>query len=198
MPLSARAFFLLRPRMLPNPSGRLLATAARSTAPSGASPVEFGWKDYFMMRKNMKRWEMASGLLMGFGALQASSFYFLFVAKYDPTALVFGMDPAMMYVLGIIGLGAVGYVVGNLGATPLYRAFKNRSVLDAFDRLDAQFLRRIQKWRPSDLTSVGASDNVRHLDFYGERIGSVKGYRAWLKIQRDFKKTGRLPHRLGG
>ena len=63
--------------------------------------------------------------------------------------------------------------------------------------MDKQFLRRVIKHRPVDLHNVGAADNVGHLDYYGEKIYSISDYRKWLKIQRDFKITGKLPHRLG-
>jgi hypothetical protein len=72
-----------------------------------------------------------------------------------------------------------------------------RNVIKEFDALDKAFLRRIRKHRPQELLSVGAADNIRHLDYYGERIYSIADYAKWLRVQRDFKKTGRLPHRLG-
>lgn len=75
---------------------------------------------------------------------------------------------------------------------------QNSDFIKGFDKKDNEFLSRIRKHRPQELLSVGAADNIRVLDYYGERITSVKEYRSWLRVQRDFKKTGRLPHRLGG
>jgi hypothetical protein len=55
------------------------------------NPLVLKWSSYFNMRKSMKRLELGSGFLTGFLSLQTSSFYFLTIAKYDPTNMILGM-----------------------------------------------------------------------------------------------------------
>ena len=56
-------------------------------------------------------------------------------------------------------------------------------MLTQFDAMDKNFLGRIKKHRPQDLLSVGAADNIRILDYYGERIHSVKDYKYdWVIV----------------
>jgi import inner membrane translocase subunit TIM23 len=105
-----------------------------------------------------------------------------------------GMDPSMVYLLGIGLSGVGGYAVGSVLSSSVFRLV-NRSVIKHFDQKDLDFAKRIAKNRPQ-LVKVSASENTRILDYFGERIDSVQGYKKWLQIQRNYKKTGKLPHRL--
>lgn len=114
----------------------------------------------------------------GFLGLNISSFYFLFLAKFDPTEMIFGIDPLFAYAIEMILIGALSFVAGNLVATPLWRVLRSSQTLKEFDAMETQFLKRLKKYRPSDYASVGAGDNVGYLDYFGERIQSVKDYRV--------------------
>ncbi|KAI8891867.1 mitochondrial import protein Pam17 [Globomyces pollinis-pini] len=165
------------------------------------------WDQFFKLKKSAHRWETATGIITGFVTFECAVFYFLTQAKYDPTEKILEMDPAMAFGLASLAIGGMirlwlivggGFLVGNLMATPLWRLLKNKNILSQFDTKEKEFLMKIRKYRPKDLISVGPGDNARVLDYFGERIGSVKDYHAWLKVQRNFRKTGKLPHRLGG
>ncbi len=159
------------------------------------------WNTFFINRKRLKYTRLAVGTVVGLGSLAGALNYALFQAKYDPSATVFGIDPAFIYLASCVGVGFGGYLCGTFMGGPVWRMFKRlggKDSLRAFYDKEADFLLRIKKNRSSDLSSVGVNDDIRRLDYYGERITSVAKYRSWLKIQKDFIKTGRLPIRLTG
>ena len=51
------------------------------------------WPEFFKKRTFLRRVDFVSGIFSGFSALQGGVYYFLFVKTYDPTALIFGLDP---------------------------------------------------------------------------------------------------------
>ncbi|KAI9674405.1 MAG: TIM23 complex component [Caeruleum heppii] len=55
---------------------------------------------------------------------------------------------------------------------------------------ESQFYKRIKRYRV-DPSSSNISNPVP--DYYGEKIGSVGGYRQWLKDQRAFNKRRQVP-----
>jgi mitochondrial import inner membrane translocase subunit TIM23 len=152
------------------------------------------WNEYFLKRKQLKRFQLGLGIGIGFLTLQTTSFYILTRKEFNPTKLILGMDPSIVFLLGIGCSGIGGYVLGSLISYPIFRLF-NRSVISKFDHKDVEFNKRIVSHRPP-LVRVSASENTRILDYFGERIDSVEGYKKWLRIQRNYKKTGKLPHRL--
>ncbi|KAJ3319141.1 TIM23 complex component [Boothiomyces sp. JEL0866] len=181
---------LFAPILRPTPSVFKLTCAPISLRPiysirtySSEPKKPMDWQTFFTLRKSRKRYELGTGIV---------------TAKFDPTETVFGIDPLFAYAIEMILIGALSFVAGNLVATPLWRVLRSSQTLKEFDTKEKQFLNRLKKYRPSDYASVGAGDNVGYLDYFGERIQSVKDYRVWLKKQRNFKKTGKLPHRLGG
>jgi import inner membrane translocase subunit TIM23 len=152
------------------------------------------WNEYFVKRRQLKRFQVGLGLGLGFITLQTTSFYVLTQQKFNPTKMILGMDPSIVYLLGIGCSGIGGYVLGSMASYPLFRLL-NRQKMNLFDVKDSIFNQKIIKHRPP-LVKVSASENTRILDYFGERIHSVKDYKKWLKIQRQYKKTGKLPHRL--
>jgi hypothetical protein len=61
---------------------------------------------------------------------------------------------------------------------------------DGYLQKEKEFYARIKKYRV-DPSSSSMANPVP--DFYGEKIGSVKDYRRWLKDQRAFNlKRGRM------
>ena len=149
------------------------------------------WPEFFKHKKRARLLGIGGGIFTAFTAMQLSTFYFIFHRKFDPTITVMGMDQSVFYFGGIAASTMGGYVVGSI-LLPL--VYKHRLV--GFRAKELKFTHRINKYRPKDLTMVGAGDNLKSLDYYGERVFSLNGYRQWLKRQQKFKLTGKLPHRL--
>jgi import inner membrane translocase subunit TIM23 len=152
------------------------------------------WNTFFKKRASLKKYRIGLGISIGFVTLQTTSFYLLTQKKFNPTKLILGMDPGMVYMMGIGLSGVGGYLVGSLLSGSLFR-FMNRSLIKKYDIMDARFSKLLDSHRP-ELVKVTASDNTRILDYFGERIDSLSAYRKWLRVQSRYKKTGKLPHRL--
>ncbi|KAJ3271225.1 TIM23 complex component [Terramyces sp. JEL0728] len=180
---------IFSPLLKPRPSIFRLTCAPITLKPiystrsfaSGQNKNQMDWKTFFTLRKSRKRYELGTGVVTGFLGLNASSFYFLFIAKFDPTEMIWGIDPLFAYAIQMFIIGALSFVGGNLIATPLWRVLRSSQTLKEFDAMEKQFLNRLKKYRPTDLGSVGAGDNVGYLDYFGERIQSVKDYRPIIQ-----------------
>ena len=146
------------------------------------------WTQFFVKKKQLKLVGISCGIIGGFTTMQVSTWYLLFHKKFDPTRMIFGMDQSIFYFGGILLSTMGGYMVGR----SLPSVLKTREYIQKELILNS----RIQKYRPLDLSHVGAGDNLKYLDYYGERINSLQDYKSWLKRQFNFKKTGKLPHRL--
>jgi len=95
--------------------------------------------------------------------------------------------------MGIATFGAtfLGWLIGPAFGNSLWRLL-HRTRLPEFTIKERAFFDRIKKHR---VNPSGASTNNPVPDFYGEKVGSVSGYRRWLKDQRAFnrKKEGNYP-----
>jgi hypothetical protein len=155
------------------------------------------WNEFFKTRTTRNRFQLGFGLLSGFISFQSSAFYLLTQKKFDPTyQLIPDVDMTVVYIGGVLLAGIGGFIGGNLIANPIFRLIKPKEFLQVFDQKERNLSKRIRLNRAADLSKVGVEANTGHLDYFGEKIHSVKDYRKWLIIQRDFKKTGKLPHRL--
>ncbi|KAJ3227668.1 TIM23 complex component [Chytriomyces hyalinus] len=185
--MSLVRLFTQSARMRLNPAitpfhARSLASSASITS----SPVSLSWTQYFDQKSKLKTFERISSIagfsLFFFGG----SYYFMAVAEFDPTELVFGvMDASMAYSLGALGVGVLGGVAGVFAGTAVWRTVTNRRILEAIDAKDVEFFKRIQQYRPQGQLRLSVDNPMP--DYYGESIKSVQGYRAWLKKQRNYR-----------
>jgi import inner membrane translocase subunit TIM23 len=93
-----------------------------------------------------------------------------------------GMDPFLILLGCTAVFMAAGWLIGptfgNAAFNLRYRGLKRE-----IESKERQFYERIKKHRV-DPTSSSMANPVP--DYYGEKIGSVRGYRRWLKDQRAF------------
>ncbi|KAL5037864.1 hypothetical protein BDV3_007080 [Batrachochytrium dendrobatidis] len=162
----------------------------RSRCASTTTTVStISWTEFFAMRKNKKLVERTVGGLGGVFGLSLGSYYFLFVAEFDPFQQIWGLDPSMPYMLGAFSTGIVSAVAGSLGANQLWRLMRNPSMLRAFDLKEKEFHQRILRHRPKELplfTTASPTRPPTPPDYYGEHIYSFSGYRKWIRRQRKF------------
>jgi mitochondrial import inner membrane translocase subunit TIM23 len=107
----------------------------------------------------------------------------------DAIMRVVTLDPMVSLGLTTVaGMGA-GWLIGPFFGNFAWRAL-HRSSLSEFVAKEKGFFERIKKHR---VDPRGASANNPVPDYYGEKVGSVEGYRRWLKDQRAFnrKREGR-------
>ncbi|KAI8915964.1 mitochondrial import protein Pam17 [Gorgonomyces haynaldii] len=161
---------------------------------------QLNWKDFFLLRKSRLQWERSAGLLGTLSGFGVGGAYFLFVADFDPLAEgPFGLpDMGMAYGLGIVLSGFGGFVLGTLGAVPMWRILRKPNILKMMDVKERDLYQRISKHRPKDIPFMnvpGSQRAVRLPDYYGEKITSVSAYRTWMRNQKLFMarlKSGRL------
>ena len=89
--------------------------------------------------------------------------------------------------MGIATFAAVlvGWLIGPFFGNAVWRVVKGKSAGVEFTAKEKAFFERIKRHR---VNPQGASTNNPVPDYYGEKVGSVGGYRRWLKDQRAFNR----------
>ncbi|KAF2630602.1 Pam17-domain-containing protein [Macroventuria anomochaeta] len=172
-----------------------IAARNASTSPStpaakpttGASALT--WNDFFALRRTRRRIGQASS---GISAIGVTYYGLTFMINNGYDAVLSeqlgGFDPMMLMGLSTLGMLAAGWLIGPIFGNQVFN-LAYRGVLPEFTRKDSAFFNRIKRHRVDPSVSSLANPPP---DYYGEKIGSVAGYRRWLKDQRAFNlKTGR-------
>jgi import inner membrane translocase subunit TIM23 len=126
------------------------------------------------------------------------------LTRSDMDALVsqIPLDPFITLGLITFTCGGIGWLTGPIVGTAVFN-WRNRKFKAQMDEKEKEFYRRIKRFRvdpsassmanpvPGMFSSLrkslfGNADLV--VDYYGEKISSVAGYRQWLKDQRAFNK----------
>ncbi|ANB13230.1 Pam17p [Sugiyamaella lignohabitans] len=164
-------------------------TEAKTTGPSGASTTSASsehpltWNEFLALRIKRRKINVISsvittfgGILIGWGAVAN--------VEIDPTALIYGFDPIKVLSVALIVSGGLGYLAGPTLGALVFKA-SIRKQFGAFVKKDVEFLRHIKRNRP-DPRSQSYTNPVT--DYYGEKIGSLKDYRQWLRDGRVYRK----------
>jgi len=165
------------------------APATSKISDSSSAQPQLTWDAFFALRRTRRRIGQACS---GVGAVGVTYFGLTTMINngYDATlsAQLGGFDPLMLMGLSTLGMMAVGWLVGPVFGNMVFN-LAYRGVVGEFTRKDSAFFNRIKKHRVDPTASSLANPPP---DYYGEKIGSVAGYRRWLKDQRAFNlKTGR-------
>ncbi|KAH7559953.1 mitochondrial import protein Pam17-domain-containing protein [Bipolaris maydis] len=166
-------------------------TPAQSMANNspGSTQPQLTWDAFFALRRTRRRIGQACS---GIGAVGVTYFGLTTMINngYDATlsAQLGGFDPFMLMGLSTLGMMGVGWLIGPIFGNQVFN-LAYRGVITEFTRKDSAFFNRIKRHRVDPTASSLANPPP---DYYGEKIGSVAGYRRWLKDQRAFNlKTGR-------
>ncbi|KAJ7907336.1 mitochondrial import protein Pam17 [Mycena leptocephala] len=150
--------------------------------------TQLNWVEYFEIRRRRRQWQTALTIPCAMIGFFGGSFYFGSL-QTDPTKPIMGIDPMMFYGgCTVLCMGA-GYIVGpSLGST-VWRIM-NRNAVAQIDTLDREFYKHVAKNRV-DAALQSATNPVP--DYYGEKIGSLKQYRQWLRDQSKYRRKALLP-----
>jgi len=99
-----------------------------------------------------------------------------------------GIDQIVTMGALFIICGAGGWLIGPFFGNALFN-LRYRSMRELISAKEKEFFVRIKKHRV-DPTSGSLGNPVP--DYYGEKIGSVRDYRRWLKDQRAFTLKRRM------
>ncbi|KZV65935.1 mitochondrial import protein Pam17 [Peniophora sp. CONT] len=161
-------------------SSRFASTAANET------PETLSWPDYLTIRKKKRKWEMAMTVPCVLAGLVGGASYFGSL-EMDPTKPILGVDPMIFFGGATFASMGLGYLVGPIAGSQLWRT-THRRAMSLIEARDREFHAHIVKNRV-DPTSQSATNPVP--DFYGEKIGSLKDYRQWLRDQARYKRKSR-------
>ncbi|KAJ6531107.1 mitochondrial import protein Pam17 [Mycena capillaripes] len=159
----------------------------KSTKVDG-SAKELNWVEYFDTRRRRRQWQTAFTIPCAMIGFFGGSFYFGSL-QTDPTKPIMGIDPMMFYGgCTILCMGA-GYVVGPSMGSAVWRIMNRRAVAK-IDARDREFYRHVANNRV-DASLQSATNPVP--DYYGEKVGSLKQYKQWLRDHRKYKRKAELP-----
>ncbi|KAJ7792448.1 mitochondrial import protein Pam17 [Mycena olivaceomarginata] len=143
---------------------------------------QLNWPEYFEIRRRRRQWQTVFTIPCALVGFFGGSFYFGSLAT-DPTKPIMGVDPMIFYGgCTVLCMGA-GYVVGPSLGSAAWRVM-NRKVVAQIDALDREFYKHVAKNR-------SATNPVP--DYYGEKVGSLKQYRQWLRDQAKYRRKAVLP-----
>ncbi|KAI0807916.1 mitochondrial import protein Pam17 [Fomes fomentarius] len=150
---------------------------------SGAEQETLGWQEYLAIRKRKRRWETAVTIPTTIGGFVGGISYFGNL-EMDPSKPIFNIDPMFVYGAATLGCAGLGYLVGPVIGSSIWR-LTHRRLMRLIEKRDKEFHQHIVKNRV-DPTAQSATNPVP--DYYGEKIGSLHDYRQWLKDQAKFRR----------
>ncbi|QEU58499.1 Pam17 [Kluyveromyces lactis] len=161
------------------------AVAIRMNSTNSGKTVshEMTWPEFFKLRKKERVFNTASSVATAIVFVNGSWFYFS-TLEIDPTQTIFGFDPLMAITAGMITCAAVGWLLGPIVGTALFKATSGPKLLQ-FQEKQLSFLAKIQKNRVNP-QSQSFSNPVP--DYYGEKINSIPQYRQWLRDCHSYKR----------
>lgn len=156
----------------------------------GLSPKEqelakgLNWEQFLTLRKTQRRMAIGSSI---FGAFLAMGLAFVWVAQkqIDPTETIFGLDAFTVYIGAIMCIGVLGYLVGPPLIGDTLFNLSHRGIMGSYRIKQKLFLQHIRKMR---VDASRQSMNNPVPDYYGEKIGSLKDYRQWLRDCNEYRR----------
>lgn len=111
---------------------------------------------------------------------------YLSTLEFSATQTIMGIDAPAMMGIATVGIGALGWLSGPLVGNFIWnRKVSKLGWTDEVMSKETEFYHRIHKHRV-DPRMQSVSNPVP--DYYGEKIGSLKDYRRWLKDQRAYNR----------
>lgn len=148
---------------------------------------KMNWEEFLSLRSEQRRFGTAGSVI---AALLTMSGTFAYVSniEIDPTETMFGLDPFTVYIGGILCTGFVGWMFGPALIGDALFALKNGSNMKPFVVKQKLFLKHIAKMR---VDASRQSMNNPVPDYYGEKIGSLKDYRQWLRDCNEYRRKAK-------
>lgn len=145
------------------------------------------WEEFLTLKKTQRRYSLIGSVLCAIISFLGSWIY-LSQREIDPTEVIFGLDPFTVYIGIMMAVGCLGFLLGpGLIGDPLF-SILNKSKSPAFRVKQKQFAQRIIAKRV-DASRQSMSNPVP--DYYGEKIGSIRDYRQWLRDCNAYRRKAR-------
>ncbi|KAG5355009.1 Presequence translocated-associated motor subunit PAM17 [Yarrowia sp. B02] len=152
---------------------------------AGTAPEPLTWERFLKLRTRRRQINFVSSIFTG---VATSCVAWGFISEMDldleQQDILFGLDAFTAAGLGVVAAGFLGSLLGPTIGQFIFKA-TNSKQWPAFLMKETDFLSHIQKNRVNPRYQ-SVSNPVP--DYYGEKIGSLKDYRRWL---RDCAKYNR-------
>ncbi|KAK5122440.1 hypothetical protein LTR85_004024 [Meristemomyces frigidus] len=154
--------------------------------PNPSSPPEdvLTWNRFFDLRRKRRYINLVASLATAFASVVLIG---PVVAQQDLDtwgAQVSGLDPFIVLGISGVAIAAGGWLCGPSIGSGLFSLWAGRRGWNkAIAQKEKKFFAHVVKHR-ADPSSSSPQNPIP--DYYGEKIGSVKDYRRWLKDQRAF------------
>lgn len=164
------------------PITRTYATTRLSNNPSDAeletvAPTEkLPWNDFLHIRRQRHRAEILASIPSAFAGFFAGISYFA-TREIDPTQLVLGLDPMIVYGGATVACGGLGWLIGPMFGSTAWKIV-HRKKASLIEQREKEFYEHVKKNR---VDPSRQSFNNPVPDHYAEKIGSVADYRRWLR-----------------
>ncbi|KAM5431416.1 TIM23 complex component [Microsporum ferrugineum] len=163
------------------------SNSASTTTNSADTPVKLDWNSFFQLRASRRKYSLISSILAAFTTTAAGGQILATQNLESLGAQIMGFDPLIVLGLATAASGALGWLAGPFLGNGLwglvYRKYKSAVTIK-----EKEFYNRIKRFRVDPSANSFANPVP---DYYGEKIGSVQGYRQWLKDQRAYNRKKR-------
>ncbi|KAL2852538.1 Presequence translocated-associated motor subunit pam17, mitochondrial [Aspergillus pseudoustus] len=182
-----------RPRASVVPSCVTKTASIRRNSDSTASPsareeaAKLDWNSFFKLRASRRRYTLGSSIVTASVSTMVGVQVLSSQNLENLGAQVMGLDPFVVLGMATAACGAAGWLVGPFLGNAVW-GLVNRRYKTAVAVKEKEFFDRIKRYRV-DPSSNSIANPVP--DYYGEKIGSVQGYRQWLKDQRAYNRKRR-------
>ncbi|KAK5132279.1 hypothetical protein LTR08_009267 [Meristemomyces frigidus] len=180
------------------PPYRFTPTATTTTSRQASStpappPAELlTWNRFFDLRRKRRYVNLVASLVTAFASVAVIG---PIVAQQDLDtwgAQASGLDPFIVLGIAGIAIGAGGWLCGPSIGSGMFGLWAGRRGWNkAIAGKEKKFYARVVKHR-ADPSSSSPQNPIP--DYYGEKIGSLKDYRRWLKDQRAYNLKKNRSH----
>ncbi|KAJ5108288.1 hypothetical protein N7456_004963 [Penicillium angulare] len=163
------------------------STKRMQSTTSAQDDVKLDWNSFFKLRASRRRYSLASSVA---SSLVSTTAGVQILSAQDLESLgaqVMGLDPFVVLGLATAACGAVGWLLGPVVGNGIW-GMVHRKYKGSVATKEKEFFDRIRRFRVDPSTNSIANPVP---DYYGEKIGSVQGYRQWLKDQRAYNRKRR-------
>ncbi|SPO26809.1 related to PAM17 - constituent of the TIM23 complex [Ustilago trichophora] len=162
---------------------------ASSTSSSAAAPSNNGdvnhlsWDKYLQLRRSRRLAGMVTTIPTTLLAGAAAGSYFL-TLEIDPSNTIAGLDPIYINAGLTLACTGLGWLTGPTVGNSIWGLLHRKNAKQIAEK-DHEFYEHIKRNRV-DPTRQSVQNPVP--DYYGEKIGSIKQYRQWLRDQAAFRR----------
>ncbi|KAI9638852.1 integral to membrane protein [Dioszegia hungarica] len=176
-----------RPASTTTTSTPPLSSATPSPSASTSAALPLTWPSYLALRRRRRLWSTLTSIPTTAAGLFVGGGYFAGL-EADPTELIMGLEPLVIYGGATLGCMIFGYLIGpTLGSSlfSLTHPAYSRGSPSPLEIMDRELFEHIKRNRVDPRFQ---SVNNLPPDYYGEKITSLPTYRRWLRDQATYKR----------